>query len=684
VDLDPSMKSQTVSQTITLTGAPAFDQTGYLLTFRTESPLDFYKTQLQAFLDTNAPNYVPEALARNLEITPEFFSLLIGQPPYVIKSVTATYTEIPDTYRQKFTLTIEDPVNGADLLTYTVPISQIIGKRLTLSYAPATAGDAATITAYGDLYTTPPYLIQLKPQIKLEGAVVAEGSPIGSGKDQRMTFLFNTTLFTEQVENTVIAGEYYAMALNAQVGSGGHEEVFNRSQRLAAINDTIKLNDPTTLDDRLGELLYLTAQLYHHNLNMSIRQIAPLHNVVDIREVSEMMYFLTVQVDDIFGAPLKITPVGITGDMDRDTHLIIPVDGDLPRIKPYMQLVGNQSSYLEHSVTEGVYQTDAVSAVKGLQLAYDQGIPVHTITIETLPSLLPLLQLSPAVEAEIQNAVNAGKEVIVPERNLTLFDWTGVGYIVQNPVNGEGAYRISGGVGGVGIVREALIRDLLVTVLDQIASQAHGAMERLRICFPGPDNQYYNFPLDDVCYTEVTFEEIEEDCGTADPGCRKKYAPSHGDVARPLIDSEENGLDVHLTKNITARQWRSQDLAKYMRTGFAILTTVEELMAFFTAKKHGIDTSGSGYRTQDRNDALRRQGNNRPSLTSHHMDGVAADIVLSDFVTPPDPSPSIKCQVLFQASTLVGQNGAVKDEGTPNSVHISIPTKERNDVWNCP
>ncbi|MBI3610460.1 MAG: hypothetical protein HY204_07145 [Nitrospirae bacterium] len=48
VDLDPSMKTQTATQTLSLTGAPVFDSTAYLSTFRTQSPVDFYKGQLSA------------------------------------------------------------------------------------------------------------------------------------------------------------------------------------------------------------------------------------------------------------------------------------------------------------------------------------------------------------------------------------------------------------------------------------------------------------------------------------------------------------------------------------------------------------------------------------------------------------------------------------------------------------
>ncbi|MDQ6988345.1 MAG: hypothetical protein Q9M19_00565, partial [Mariprofundaceae bacterium] len=38
-----------------------------------------------------------------------------------------------------------------------------------------------------------------------------------------------------------------------------------------------------------------------------------------------------------------------------------------------------------------------------------------------------------------------GKEVIAPKTSMTVFGWTGAGYIIYDPVTGDGAYKISGG-----------------------------------------------------------------------------------------------------------------------------------------------------------------------------------------------------------------------------------------------
>ncbi|MFZ5875271.1 MAG: transglutaminase domain-containing protein [Nitrospirota bacterium] len=706
VDLDPSFKRHEATQTLTLSGVPLFDQASYLSALRSESPVDFYRSGLQTFLDPQAPGYVPDALARNLEIVPERLGILVGQLPYAVKSVAATYSAVPDTVRQTFALTVENAITGEPELLHTASLPALAGKRVTLSYSPATATDAATVAAYGTIYAAPAYLLNLKPQLKVENVVVAEGSAIGAGREQTLRFTFGTTLDTAQVLNTVVAGEYYAIGLNPQAG-GTHEHVLERSKRLHTIAGTINLADPSTLDDRLGELLYLSTIVYHENLDAAVRTLAPLSHVVDVRDVSELMAFLSVRVDSVFGVPRRITPSGITLDMDRNTHLIAPVDGDLSRIAPYMQLHSTQSSHFEHQVTEGIYQTEALSAVKIVGLAQSLAIPVHTITPQNLSAILPQLQLDQAVETDIQNAVNAGKEVITPQQPIGLGDWTGVGYVIQDPERGSGAYLISGGYGGAATVYGALIQDLATEILASFATNAYAATDVPSFCYPGVDNAFYS-GNDDVCF-KVIAEDLVEDVGPCLSGetaqtdvrgmtvCRKKYAiRPEGGYAAPLIEVSQGyyrgrpdlilGVNAPLTKNITALQFRSQDGARYMRAGSAVMLAVEVIMEAFRFNQgaHGIDTpSGAGYRTPERNETL---GDNDPNTkgdpNSYHMNGTAVDLVYekSNTTIPPEIVPD-KCAVLGYADRLIGPHGGVLDENRPRTIHISIPSGEGRDKY---
>ena len=50
--------------------------------------------------------------------------------------------------------------------------------------------------------------------------------------------------------------------------------------------------------------------------------------------------------------------------------------------------------------------------------------------------------------AEIQNALNIGKEVITHTDAVSVPGWSGAGYIILDPVTGDGAYKIGGGQNG--------------------------------------------------------------------------------------------------------------------------------------------------------------------------------------------------------------------------------------------
>jgi len=111
------------------------------------------------------------------------------------------------------------------------------------------------------------------------------------------------------------------------------------------------------------------------------------------------------------------------------------------------------SSALEHVVPEQMFSTptapvSAISAVKALQIAAQQGIPVHHINASNAATVVPLLNIDALALEEIQAAIAVGKEVTVSQSNITEAGWTGVGYIITDPVTGSGAYKISTGKNG--------------------------------------------------------------------------------------------------------------------------------------------------------------------------------------------------------------------------------------------
>jgi hypothetical protein len=94
--------------------------------------------------------------------------------------------------------------------------------------------------------------------------------------------------------------------------------------------------------------------------------------------------------------------------------------------------------------------TEGISAVKAIAIAQREGQKIYTITKQNATTALATLPVGGDMGAEIRSAVQSGKEVIVHERAITAYGWTGYGYIIVDPDTGAGSYLIEGnGHGGI-------------------------------------------------------------------------------------------------------------------------------------------------------------------------------------------------------------------------------------------
>jgi hypothetical protein len=212
--------------------------------------------------------------------------------------------------------------------------------------------------------------------------------------------------------------------------------------------------DGVTKDGLVGDLLYATIAHYFTELDMMDEIAAHAKNVIRYRAPSIGMFSLSMKVKEVFGVPANAGPAGMMMDVDRIMQAVFGKDGNMSHVKDFMLLSGSRSSALEHTVPEQLFSTsdsspEGLSAVKAIGIANSLGIPIYTINQSNIINILPQLQVDADVITDIQNAVNAGKEVTVPKTNVTLGSQFGCGYIIIDPATGAGAYMISGGMNGM-------------------------------------------------------------------------------------------------------------------------------------------------------------------------------------------------------------------------------------------
>jgi hypothetical protein len=499
IKLDPSFKQYSFTNGIDIKAAVPFDAQGFLDQLKssatinetagyvtginsllTQQTMQDYQVRVQSYIQQNHPNATVGDVLGKKEIVKQEFPYLLGTLPYRTAVKGSTFAAIPDTLRHKLSFRVENETSASTFVDPEAPapvgnslaisksLAELAGKKITLSYSPATPQDEAVINSYlpqphadgtpiqpSELPSQlPAYLINVKPELRIDGQVVATGAPVGLGGTNIFTMTFSDPSYgSDQIVNYLDAGVYQAIGLN--LGKISQEQLTNLKAKLEATKVKLQNNDFSgmTKDDLIGDLLYTTAMAYHAELGTMNFITAKTMNVNAVTVPSETIFATKLNVMMLFGIPRYVRAGGLNMDADYLMQVAKAKDGNNETVKNYMLSSGMTSSALEHSVPEQLFSTpdapaQAISTVKALKIANDQGIPIYTINQGNIATVMPQLQVDQYVKEDIQNAVNAGKVVTVSKTNINFNGWNGCGYIITNPETGGGGYMISGGTSG--------------------------------------------------------------------------------------------------------------------------------------------------------------------------------------------------------------------------------------------
>ncbi len=404
-----------------------------------ENALTDYNTQLETYVTDNLPDATPGDILGKKEIIKKEQPILPASLPYKVTVAGVEATEVPDSLRHKVTIQLANADYSSDTaFSYTTGLPQLAGKRVTVSYDPATDADQAIIAKYVEQYATsiPAYLVQFKPSLKIEGTTVATGAAVGMGNAQNLTISLSSINSMEMITHDLVAGDYSAIGINPSTISSD------------ALQKRVDKND---FSEPVGEMLHQTALSYWAEVDAFNNVISKTLHVNNLRHPSELSAAAKVSVSYIWGVPTSATYKSRTLDVKLDNQSVATKATDKTKEFYYMLQSGTNSSFLEGAIYDQLFGGnigDGITAITALKLANEQGIPIYKIDSNNVATVLPKLQVSDDVKTEVSNAVNAGLQVQIPQTNITKSDWTGVGYIILNMTDGTGAYRISGGLNG--------------------------------------------------------------------------------------------------------------------------------------------------------------------------------------------------------------------------------------------
>ena len=283
-------------------------------------------------------------------------------------------------------------------------------------------------------------------------------------------------------EHLITAGTYAALGLDLQRVSQTAMEA--QQAKLGVTKSKLGIED-VLVDDVIGQILHLHAQTYFARISFSDRLIAHQYNVGTVKRPTELLATFAPTFTFVLGDPVEVAKTGMTVDVARSVVSAVSRVGDLDRERAYILSLGQHGSGAEHETLEALNGVEAVSSVKLLTEANNRQIPIFRVDASNVNTVIPQLTVSSDVITDIQNAVAAGKQVLIPRDNITLLDWSGAGYIVLDPETGAGAYLISGGLAGGATATDTdakvletsiLVSDIATFVADGFESAAHSGV----------------------------------------------------------------------------------------------------------------------------------------------------------------------------------------------------------------
>jgi len=204
----------------------------------------------------------------------------------------------------------------------------------------------------------------------------------------------------------------------------------------------------------VGDLFHATLTSYFALNNVQDQIAARAADVINYRGPSYGHFKSALQTSYWFSIPRDVTFDGLLMDIDASKVIVQSKTSDRQEEEiNFLKSVGARYSAMEHLVPEQMFSTEeapayGISAVKAIALAAQEGQKIFTITQANLDTALSQISLEAEVEQEIRSAVYAGHIVTTHEALVDFYGSLAAGYIIEDPVAGAAAYKISGGGNG--------------------------------------------------------------------------------------------------------------------------------------------------------------------------------------------------------------------------------------------
>ncbi|WP_313333404.1 transglutaminase-like domain-containing protein [Comamonas sp.] len=473
-----------------------------------QNQMQQYQAQLQSYINSqNAGATVGDVIGKKI-IAERMPATLSGQLPYTVVTENPATSRIPASLQHQFQYSLTDQW-GDQILSYTAKVSQLAGKRITLSYVPADKATEDLIASYlpkphadgspiqpSELPTSlPGYLIRLNPQINVNGQVAAQSSmALTMGTELQGQGGFTQYSNPSQWDLTPDASHVVGQATAIGVSAGGisTKQLDVLKARLETTKSHIQANSVAALtgEQISGDLLTAVIWSWFAAAEGQNRLSQSQAGVIETPGLSYGLFHAIAEPVYSWGVVRQVRFPGVNLDIGHIRNLTWAKDNDQSKWVSYNRMRGQYMSALEHAVPERFFSDSSqcnlagtttpvtglpecaqgISAVKAIGLATAQGQKIYTITskvYQNSPNIVneALTAHSQETKNRVQSALTAGMEVTIHQTPIMEGGWKGAGFISIEPQTGAGAYTIEGGSNGGILLAIAYIFAVLINTI---------------------------------------------------------------------------------------------------------------------------------------------------------------------------------------------------------------------------
>ena len=413
---------------------------------RVQQTITDYQTQITSYINTQNPNATVGDVLGTQTIIPESRPILLGTLPYARVATGAKFQAIPDNLRHTLTFSLYASTVDVGLdtpaLTFTQGLPTAAGKKIAIVYEGASSADQAVIADAANNFrpSLPAYLIQVRPMLKVEGVNAASGSASAMGVPQIMTVKVRAPWYEHDSNYALTSGDLAVFALNP---AGITSEVYSARTRANKLSSS---GHP----DFIAEMFYQIVLAWWAEKYALNDAVSGVNKVIQYQLPSHALAGAPVTVSYFFGIARSAKYGSRVLDGKEDAIIAVHQAGDAAARRQTMLVLGRMGSYLESGVYDQAFLSEkglSVSAMTALGIANATGLKIYTID-QANASMLDRISTAPDDLDDMRNAIAVGRRVTVPERDMTIGNFTGLGYIIEDSETGAAAYLISGGRNG--------------------------------------------------------------------------------------------------------------------------------------------------------------------------------------------------------------------------------------------